>query len=95
MKKTHFGALIALFLAPILFTAFEVTSLSKAIRIGQPPIVWTGEILMTPDYTTSWQSSRGTETVNTTCTESETPRECLDRHNAKVTLAQEDNPPLP
>lgn len=78
----------------VIFTAYQVMVLSESIRIGHPPIEWQGEVNMSPDYTTTWESARGTEVVNTTCGTEPAGKTCLEHHNDKVTRAQAANPKI-
>lgn len=81
-------------LALLVFVAFQVNGLEHSLERHTEPVTLTGAIKMAPDYSTSWESSRGMETVNTTCDGNETAEHCLNRHNERVEAAQELNPPV-
>ena len=53
-----------------------------------------GELKIMPDYSTSWTSSRGLETVNTTCGSEESVEDCETRHDETVARRQKAWPPL-
>lgn len=53
------------------------------------------EIIAMADFlSTSWTSARGEENVTTYARPNETDADHLARHNARVTLAQNANPPV-
>lgn len=87
-----FGAVLVVLVA-VLFTAYRVEGLER-----KRPVAIQGSVKTMPDWSLSYESARGTETINIFCGDSEHPREteaaCEDRFDATVARRQKKYPKI-